>query len=109
MRDNVKGGAMTETTFLILLALYSPNHGYGIMQFIEQETGGRVRLGAGTLYGALETFQKRGWIIPLEEPADGRKKKYVITELGKGSARLEMNRVNEIQALASKIVGGEQS
>ena len=106
MRDNIKGGAMTETTFLILLALYRPNHGYGIMQFIEQETVGRVRLGAGTLYGALDTFLKRNWIILLEDSGDSRKKEYIITEIGKEAAKLELKRVNDLQLLATKIIGG---
>ena len=41
MRDNVKSGALTEVTFYILLSLYSPKHGYAVMQFIEEKTGGR--------------------------------------------------------------------
>lgn len=47
MRDNARGGALTEVTFFILLALYRPKHGYAIMQFIEEKTGGRPVLGAG--------------------------------------------------------------
>jgi DNA-binding PadR family transcriptional regulator len=43
---------MTETIFYILLSLHRPMHGYGIMQNAEQLTGGRVVMGAGTLYGA---------------------------------------------------------
>ena len=35
MRDNAKGGALTEVTFYILLSLYTPKHGYAVMQFIE--------------------------------------------------------------------------
>ena len=35
MRDNTKGGALTEVTFYILLSLYQPKHGYAVMQFIE--------------------------------------------------------------------------
>ena len=53
MRDNAKGGALTEVTFFILLSLYTPKHGYAVMQFIEDSTKGRLTLGAGTLYGAL--------------------------------------------------------
>ena len=56
MRDNVKGGALTEVTFYILLSLYTPKHGYAVMQFIEEKTGGRLSLGAGTLYGALNSL-----------------------------------------------------
>ena len=65
MRDNIKGGALTEVTFYILLSLFSPRHGYAIMQFIEDKTDGRLSLGAGTLYGALKgifdnSFRQRG-------------------------------------------------
>ena len=42
MRDNMKGGALTEVTFYILLSLYAPKHGYAVMQFIEEKTGGRL-------------------------------------------------------------------
>jgi len=59
MRDNAKGGALTEVTFYILLSLYTPKHGYAVMQFIEEKTGGRLSLGAGTLYGALNSLQEK--------------------------------------------------
>ena len=42
MRDNAKGGALTEVTFFILLSLYTPKHGYAVMQFIEDSTKGRL-------------------------------------------------------------------
>ena len=66
MRDNVKSGALTEVTFYILLSLYSPKHGYAVMQFIEEKTGGRLSLGAGTLYGALNSMLEKGWIELFE-------------------------------------------
>lgn len=61
MRDNAKGGALTEVTFYILLSLYAPKHGYAVMQFVEEKTGGRLSLGAGTLYGALNSLQDKKW------------------------------------------------
>lgn len=73
MRDNSKGGALTEVTFFILLSLYTPKHGYAVMQFIEGSTKGRLTLGAGTLYGALNSLQDKGWIAPFGDSA-GRKK-----------------------------------
>ena len=57
MRDNAKSGALTEVTFYILLSLYTPKHGYAVMQFVEEKTGGRLSLGAGTLYGALNLME----------------------------------------------------
>lgn len=77
MRDNAKGGALTEVTFFILLSLYTPKHGYAVMQFIEDSTKGRLTLGAGTLYGALNSLQEKGWIAPFGDSA-GRKKEYLI-------------------------------
>ena len=73
MRDDSKGGALTEVTFFILLSLYTPKHGYAVMQFIEDSTKGRLTLGAGTLYGALNSLQDKGWIAPFGDSA-GRKK-----------------------------------
>lgn len=52
--------ALTESTYYILLSLYHPQHGYGIMQQTEQLSGGRVHLAAGTLYGALNSLCEKG-------------------------------------------------
>lgn len=106
MRDNVKGGALTEVTFCILLSLYTPKHGYGIMQFIESETKGRLSLGAGTLYGAINTLQKKGWIEPYGNDEE-RKKEYIITELGRSIAQSELQRLNSLSEIANRIMGGE--
>ena len=82
MRDNAKSGALTEVTFYILLSLYTPKHGYAVMQFVEEKTGGRLSLGAGTLYGALNSLQDKKWIEPYGD-SEGRKKEYHITAQGK--------------------------
>lgn len=66
--------ALTETTYYILLSLYHPRHGYGIMQETQQLSGGRVRLAAGTLYGALNALCEKGWISPLPWKAEAAKK-----------------------------------
>ncbi len=109
IRDNRKGGALTETTFLVLLAVYQPNHGYGIMQFIERETNGRVVLGAGTLYGAINTLVKKKWIALFGDEADGKKKEYLITEIGKQKAEEELQRIEEVWKLASTMIKGDRS
>ncbi len=105
MRDNVKGGALTEVTFYILLALYAPKHGYAIMQFIEEKTDGRLTLGAGTLYGAISSLTEKKWIAPFGAE-QGRKKKYCITELGKEIAEKELLRLQELAHIAMEIIGG---
>ena len=75
--------ALTEGVYYILLSLLEPLHGYGIIQNVEGLSGGRVRLAAGTLYGAINTLLEKGWIAALEGEADSRKKEYVITDLGR--------------------------
>ncbi|WP_097004710.1 MULTISPECIES: PadR family transcriptional regulator [Lacrimispora] len=109
MRDNIKGGALTETTFLVLLAVYQPNHGYGIMQFIDKETNGRVVLGAGTLYGAINTLVKKKWIDSYDDDAGSKKKEYVITDVGRQKAEEELQRLREVVKLASVIMSGGNS
>ena len=65
--------ALTESTYYILLSLYNPQHGYGIMQQTESLSGGRVRLAAGTLYGALNSMCEKGWILQLPVEDGSRK------------------------------------
>ena len=66
-------GALTESVFYILLSLFEPMHGYGIMQNVKALSRGRVSMGAGTLYGAISTLVEKGWIKPLENASDERK------------------------------------
>ena len=88
---------LTEAFFYILLALRRPNHGYGIIQEVEQLTDGRVALGPGTLYGAIQTLQKRGWIQIYSVDTESRKKKeYVITQAGREVFAAEMDRLREL-------------
>lgn len=103
MRDNAKGGALTEVTFFILLALHRPKHGYAIMQFIEDETNGRLCLGAGSLYGAINSLLEKKWIEPIGNATE-RKKEYLITPLGKEITQQEINRLKEISQIAKRIV-----
>lgn len=88
---------LTEAIYYILLAVRKPNHGYGITQEVEQLTNGRVVLGAGTLYGAIQTLVKKGWITIYSEDLDSRKKKeYIITSIGKAVFAEETKRLAEL-------------
>ena len=88
---------LTEAFYYILLALRKPNHGYGIIQEVDYITQGRVVLGAGTLYGALQTLQKREWIKIYSLDTESRKKKeYIITDLGRQAFERERTRLQEL-------------
>ena len=92
-RDN----PLTEAVFYILLALRKPNHGYGIIQEVQELTNGRLTLGAGTLYGAIQTLQKKDWIQIYSVDTESRKKKeYIITDRGKEVFREEQRRLKEL-------------
>lgn len=95
-------GALTESIFYILLRLHRPAHGYALMKDIAQMTNDRVKLGAGSLYGSLDTLQKKGWIQPVNNDSHDRKIQYVITEEGKKIFEQELIRIEELLYNAKK-------
>ena len=97
---------LTEATYYILLALYNPQHGYGIMQEAEALSKGRVRLAAGTLYGALNAMVDKRWIVQLPVEEGSRKKNYQITELGLQVLRGELERLRELVENGDRVLGG---
>ena len=100
--------ALTEGVYYILLSLLEPLHGYGIIQNVEQLSGGRVRLAAGTLYGAINTLLEKGWITALTGEADSRKKEYVITETGREMLQKELQRLSELLENGKRLLGGSE-
>lgn len=103
MGRTASSGALTESVFYILLRLHQPAHGYAMMKDIAQMTGGRVKLGAGSLYGALDTLQKKGWIKALNEYPQDRKIEYIITNTGKEFFEKELIRLEELLRNAEKM------
>ena len=85
---------MTETGFYILLCLQQPNHGYGIVQRVEQMTEGEIRLTPGTMYGSLSKMEKDELISFVRE--EEKRKIYQITELGRQVLELELKRIERL-------------
>lgn len=95
---------LTEALFYILLAVRTPNHGYGIIQDINEMTGGRVVLGPGTLYGAINSMLTKGWISLYSEDKESRKKKeYLLSKIGREIFEKEVKRLNELVGNAKKM------
>jgi len=94
--DNNAQGALTEGVYFILLSMLQPRHGYAVMQYVFELTGGRVSLGAGTLYGAINSLLDKGWIQALPSPEDSRQKRYVITAAGRGVLEGEIARLRQL-------------
>lgn len=105
MQENI---VLTEAVYYILLSLFEPLHGYGIMQKVELLSRGRVRLAAGTLYGAINTLLEKRWIKALPGESNSRKKEYVILEEGKQAVFSEISRLRELLENGEKITGGEK-
>lgn len=103
MSNNI---ALTEAVFYILLSLYKPMHGYGIMQNTENLSNGRVKLAAGTLYGAINTLLEKNWIEALPEEKKSRKKEYKINDKGKTVVQNEIERLRELLKNGQSIIGG---
>ena len=104
--ESSERGALTEAVFYILLSLYTPMHGYGIMQNVKELSRERVNLGAGTLYGAINTLLEKDWIKAVKVEKDTRKKEYEITTLGKAAMQGEIVRLEELIVNGKKVMGG---
>jgi DNA-binding PadR family transcriptional regulator len=94
---------LSEAVFQILLALADrERHGYGIIQEVDERTGGRVLLGPGTLYGAIKRLRGQGLIEEADtapEPEgdeDERRRYYRLTPLGREVAVLEARRLERL-------------
>ena len=85
---------MTETGFYILLCLQKPNHGYGVVQRVEEMTEGAIRLAPGTMYGSLSKMEKDGLIQFVRE--EEKRKIYQITEFGTEVLHLELKRIERL-------------
>lgn len=108
MPERVERGALTEAVYYILLSVYEPLHGYGIMQKVTLFSRARVNLAPGTLYGAITTMLEKNWIQLHDEGSSGRKKEYIITDLGKEVVEAEIERLEELLHNGKEISGGRQ-
>ena len=98
---------LTPAVFHILLALADGEmHGYAIMHEVEQATNGKVRMGPGTLYGAIKKLLADELITETEgrgenEREDERRRYYRLTGFGTRVLNLELSRLREILQTAS--------
>ena len=75
---------LPHVTSSILLALsLKPRHGYELMQQIEHDSSGRVKLGPGALYGRLKELNDESFIEEIpSETANDRRRYYRLTKKG---------------------------
>jgi DNA-binding PadR family transcriptional regulator len=81
-------GRFSEPALLILISLADgAKHGYSMSEDIDAVAG--VRLGPGTLYGALARLESRGLIEPLK--SEDRRNPYRLTALGQRALRARLD------------------
>jgi DNA-binding PadR family transcriptional regulator len=93
---------LREATYYVLAGLLDgPRHGYGIAQAAAELSEGRVRLTAGTIYGALERLTAEGLIAPdSEEVVAGRRRRYYrLTGEGRTALAAEAARLRSRAAV----------
>ena len=101
---------LTPVVFHTLLSLVEgQRHGYAIAQEVEERTGGRVKMGPGTLYGCLHRLNGLGYIEECEAPADAaeseRRRYYRLRELGRAVLHAEASRLEaDVHLLRAKNV-----
>jgi DNA-binding PadR family transcriptional regulator len=85
---------MSDPVLLVLASLAEGDkHGYAMMEDIERFA--QVRLGPGTLYGAITRLEQRGWIKPVASK-DDRRQPYRITNAGREHLTSQLDSLNRV-------------
>ena len=91
---------LAPATLHILLSLAGePMHGYGIMQEVLRQSGGRYNLGPGTLYDNLQRLMKQRMVEEVAAPRDGenaRRRYYRLSSLGCDVLSQEIARLEDV-------------
>ena len=106
---------LPAAAFQIMLALSDGElHGYAIMREVEEQSGGRLRLGPGTLYGSIQALLEGKLIEEVDRPGDTeehreRRRYYRLTVAGRKRTRSEAERMADVLrvARARKILRGD--
>lgn len=94
--------SLSQSEFYILLSLaIKERHGYEIMKQVEKDSGRKVIMGPGTLYGSIKRMLQSKLI---EEVAGNnpRRKYYTLTEKGRKALSTELQRYNDAVELAKQ-------
>ena len=92
--------SLSQSEFYILLSLaIKSRHGYEIMKQVEEDSGKKVLLGPGTLYGSIKRMLKARLIVDARGD-NPRRKYYSLTEKGRKSLSSELTRYNDAVELA---------
>jgi DNA-binding PadR family transcriptional regulator len=84
---------MSDPSLLVLSSLADGDkHGYAMMEDIERFSG--LRLGPGTLYGAITRLEQRGWIRAVA--SDDRRQPYTLTSAGREYLKDQLENLEKV-------------
>lgn len=98
---------LREPTYFVLTALAAgPAHGYRILQAVEDLSGGRVRMRAGTLYAALDRLERDGHIAYVGTDSDGGppRRSFALTDSGRELLAAEVDRLRANAAVGQAML-----
>ena len=106
---------LPSAAFQILLSLADDDlHGYAIMRQVEEQTGGQIRLGPGTLYSSIQALLGGKFIEEVYGPEESgshleRRRFYRLTSAGRRLARAEAEKMADVLRVARvrKILRGD--
>lgn len=70
-------GLLPQVTFSILFALsLKPRHGYELMEQVEHDSNGKVKLGPGALYGTIKQLREDGLTEEVSSDTPSERRRY---------------------------------
>ena len=110
MAAKEKTEVLQGTLDLLILTILDrgPQHGYGIMQRLQELTGGTFQVTPGSLFPALQRIEENGWATGSWGSSENNRRArfYTITRTGQRQLAREERRWNEITLAVSKVLQG---
>lgn len=97
-----ESGELTDTAVQIMLALLRPRHGYAVMQFLGEASGGEIVIGPASLYTTLKKLLSAGLIDEI--PSDEGKRPYQTTAHGRAVLAANIERRRHLVELADQVL-----
>lgn len=101
-KTNLADGDLPDAALHVLLALTVPRHGYAVMQFLEEQSGGTVQMGPASLYTTLKKLVVAELIDEL--PGDDSRRTYRLTPTGREALARSVDRRRQLLAMADRIL-----
>lgn len=93
---------LSDSIFMILLAMIEPRHGYGIMQMLNDKTEKKLQIGPATMYTTLKKMKEVEWIDAIAE--EEGKIVYRITEKGREVLLRDFARRKKLVRFADEVL-----